>query len=270
MKKRQYGSMILIGVLLIGALTGCVGKLTPKKIVVEMQSQLSQVTSFANKISVDVKLEDVVHVAEACMDMNMESTLDPKAGHAAGIASIKMYDTKLESPLEIYQVIENDQNVIYSSLDNVWKKSVEEENTTSGISIDGGMFQDLETIVDQFHLAEELVEVDGKECYEMYGDIKGSDLKSIVGEELMYAYGIVEIPEKEAIDEMMIPITIDVYKETMLPARIHVDMTDEMNDFYDEIKESMNVNDFSINLLFLNYNEVEPIVVPEEIKISVM
>ena len=268
-KKKKCGAVLLICVLIVGVLSGCIRKTTPKTIVVEMVGNLSQVTSFANDISIDVKLEDVLHVTEACMDITMESTLNPKAGHAKGSASIKIFDTELESPLEIYQVIEDGENVTYSSLDNLWQRNVQEDSEVPGISIDGGMFQNLETLVEQFNLAETLVSVNDKECYEMYGEIKGTDLMSLVGEDLMSAYEIVEIPEKDAVNELLIPVTIDVYKEIMLPARIHVDMTDEMNDFYDEIGESMNVNDFSIDIKFSDYNEVDTITVPEEIKMSI-
>lgn len=270
MKKKRFGIIFLISILLLGSLTGCIEKLTPKKLVIQMQEELLNVTSFANEISVDVKLEDVVHVTEACMDMTMESTLNPNAGHAKGSARIKIYDTELESPMEIYQVTEDGKQVIYSGLDQQWQRSVEEATDSSGISISGDMFQNLETMVEQFRLADELVIVDEKECYEIYGEVKGAELKSLVGEEIMYAYGIVEIPEKEQIDELMVPVTIDIYKELMLPARIHVDMTDEMNEFYDQIGESMNVNDFSINLQFQDYNQIETIVVPEEIKQATM
>lgn len=268
-KNKRYYTVFLGCLFVIGILSGCIGKTTPKTIVTKMVVNLSRVTSFANEISVDVKLEDIIHVTEVSMDMAMENTLDPKAGHAKGTAGVKIFDTELTSPLEIYQVIEDGQSVTYSGMDNIWQKTVSSDEGITGFSLEGGLFQDLETLVDQFVLAEELVEVNGKECYEIYGEIKGEDLISLVGEDLLNAYGIVEIPEKEAVYELLIPITIDIYKEEMLPARIFVDMTDEMNAFYDIIKESMNVNDFTIDIHFLNYNEVGEITVPDEVKESI-
>lgn len=264
-RKKSFG-LLFVCLLLVGSLSGCIGKTTPKSIVVKMGVNLSKVHSFANEISIDVKLEDVIHVTEVGMDMVMESTMDPKAGHAKGTASIKLFDTKLESPIEIYQVMEDGQSVTYSGMDQIWQRSVSEEEGVSGISLNGGMLQDLETLVDQFTLAGEPVEVNGKECYEIYGKIKGADLLSLVGEDFMNAYGLVEIPEKEALYELGMPVTIDIYKEEMLPARIHIDMTDEMNEFYDQIKETMNVNDFAIDIRFSNYNEVDEITVPDEVK----
>lgn len=268
-RKKKYCALLFGCLLVVAILSGCIGRTTPKTIVTKMGVNLSKVTSFANEISVDVKLEDVIHVTEACMDMTTESTLDPKAGHAKGTASIKMFDTKLESPIEIYQVVENNQNIVYSGLEDHWQKAIMEDGEDSSIAIDGGMFQGLENLVDNFNLAEELVEVNEKECYEIYGKIIATDLMSLVGEDLMNAYGIVEIPEKELFQKLWVPITIDVYKEEMLPARIHVDMTDEMNDFYDDIGESMNVNDFTVDILFLNYNQVDEIIVPDEVKKSI-
>lgn len=268
-KNRKYYTVLLVCLFVIGILSGCIKKTTPKTIVTKMVVNLSRVTSFANDISVDVKLEDIIHVTEVSMDMAMENTLDPKAGHAKGTAGVKIFNTELTSPLEIYQVIEDGQSVTYSGMDNIWQKTVSSDEGITGFSLDGGLFQELETLVDQFSLSEEPVEVNGKECYEIYGEIKGEDLISLVGEDLMNAYGIVEIPEKEAVYELLIPITIDIYKEEMLPARIFVDMTDEMNAFYDNIKESMNVNDFTIDIHFLNYNEVGEITVPDEVKESI-
>lgn len=265
-RKKKYCVLLFVCLFTISILSGCVGETTPKKIVAKMGVNLSKVTSFANEISVDVKLEDVIHVTEACMDMTMENTLEPEAGHAKGKASIKIFDTKLESTIEIYQVIEDDQNIVYSSMDDQWQKSVLEEAENSGIAISDGMFQNLEALVENFHLAKELVKVKEKECYEIYGEIKGTDLMSLVGEDLMNAYGIVEIPEREMFQELLIPITIDIYSEEFLPARIHVDMTDEMNDFYDEIGESMNVNDFSIDIHFLDYDKIDSIIVPDDVK----
>lgn len=264
-KVKKSGSIILFMLMMMCVLCGCTAKKTPKKIMLEMVKSLANISSFSNEISVDIKLEDVIYVTEVSMDLMMESTLNPSAGHVAGIAGIKMYGVKLESPLEIYQIEENGENVTYSSLDDSWMKSVTESGTSTGVTISDGFLDNLNDMIDAFQLAEATVSVYEEECYEMYGTITCADLKSLVGEEMLQAYGLVEIPEQEAIDEMMIPITIDVYTEDMLPARIHVDMTDEMNELYDEYGESTNVNDFTIDLKFSKYNEIDAITVPEEV-----
>ncbi|MBO5460545.1 MAG: hypothetical protein J5983_01945 [Ruminococcus sp.] len=268
--KRVFG-LLMTGMILAGGATGCADEITPKKIITAMGENIGGVTSFANDVTVDVKLESVVHITEACMELQMESTLEPKASHAQGTALVRLDDTKLESPMEIYYVTEDGGMATYSSLDQVWTKEVSGENNIStGITIDGDFLEKMEEVSDGFSLAEESVELGDKECYEMYGEMTVNDLKGLVGEEMLYGYGLIEIPEKDAVDELVIPVIFDVYKDELLPARIFVDMTDEMNVLYEEYGETMNVNDFTIDLKFLDYNQIEPIEVPEEVRKSVL
>ena len=46
-----------------------------------------------------------------------------------------------------------------------------------------------------------------------------------LGEEMIQAYGLVDLPDQDALDTLEIPVTVDIYKKK-LPARIIVDMTD--------------------------------------------
>ena len=268
---KRIGNLFLTGVLLTGVLTGCSDQLSPKTIFSQMNESLSEVTSFANDVTIDVKLESVVHITESCLELQMQSTTDPEAGYVKGNALIRLDKTKLESPMEIYHVHEDGKKVTYSSLDNVWTKEVSSEDvSSSGISISQDFLRNMKNICEEFHLAEETVELYGKDCYEMYGQITGSDLKKLVGEEMLYGYGLIEIPDEKSLDELLIPITVDIYTEDLLPARIFVDMTDEMNELYDEFDGAMNVNDFTIDLKFLDYNEIGLITVPEEVKQAAM
>ena len=65
---------------------------------------------------------------------------------------------------------------------------------------------------------------------------------------------------------LAVPVTIDVYQEELLPARVIVDMTDVMNDLYDEYGKSTNVNDFTIQLGYTGFDNVGEIQVPQEVK----
>ena len=85
-------------------LTGC-GK-RQRKADATMTERLANVESFTNTFEMDLKMEDVVHYTKVTMDMTMETTLDPKAGHAKGQAEVVMRGTTLNSEMEIYQVEE--------------------------------------------------------------------------------------------------------------------------------------------------------------------
>ena len=60
----------------------------------------------------------------------------------------------------------------------------------------------------------------------------------------------------------------DIYKEELLPAKIVVDMSDVIGDLYKSYGETTKVNLYSIVLQFTDYNKVDEIHVPDEIKNS--
>ena len=268
MKKRnRTAALIFLLVLIcIGVLSGCSGKMTPRKMMIAMSKNLKKVESFSNTVKADIKMEDVVRVTEVSMDMTMENTLKPKAGHAKGTASVNFRGIKLSSDMEIYQVQEGDEYVTYSSMAGNWSREASKKEKTSGLSLDSGMFQEMSEATDSLHIAEETVEVNKKVCYQMYGEVAGAEIMGLLGSEMLHAYGLVEIPDEEAIMKLAIPITFDIYKEEILPARIIVDMTDVLNNLYDDYGETTDVNDFTVELGFTEYNSVGEIVVPEAVK----
>lgn len=263
-KRSVYGMLAMI--VCISILSGCSRKMTSKKIMTSVAENMKTVTSFSNTVKAEIKMEDVLHVTEVQMDMTMEHTMDPRAGHASGTANVNVRGVKLGSSVEIYQVIEDGEFVTYSSIDGIWSRETSKEEKTSGFAVDGSLFQKMGNTVDSFRVAEETVELDGRECYQMYGDVTGEDLMGLLGTEMLHAYGLVELPDDDAIAKLTIPLTFEVYKEEMLPARILVDMTDVMNELYDEFAETTDVNDFTVELGFTEYNTVEEIVVPEAVK----
>lgn len=247
-------------------LTACSEKLTPKKLITAVSENMSDITSFANTVRLDIELEDVLYTTAVSMDIDMESTMNPKAGHAKGTAHLKMRGAELDSVLEIYQLIESGRRVTYSSLDGNWSKEVLENTKGSSITFDNSLFAEMADSVEDFRIAEGIVNIDGQECYQMYGDVTGENLKALLGSEMLNAFGLVELPDEDAISELMIPITFNVYKDEMLPARIVVDMSNVMNSLYDEFDKTTNVNSYSIKLDFSRYGEVGSITVPEEVK----
>lgn len=260
-----------LGLLLLSmcVLTACKEKITPQKLMESMSQNMSGITSFANKVKLDIELEDVLYTTSVSMDISLESTSDPKAGHALGKAHVKMRGAELESVLEVYQVMEGGRRATYSSLDNNWSKEVSEQTKGSVITIDNSLFSKMSDSVDDFHIADGTVDVNGQECYQIYGEVTGETLKGILGGQMLNAYGLVKLPDENAVSELVIPITFNIYKEEMLPARIVVDMSEAMNGLYDEFEKTTNVNSYSIKLDFDKYGEVGEIRVPEEVQAMV-
>lgn len=267
MKKQQGKRLLSIVMVLlcISMLAGCSGKMTPKKIMKEVEEQLAKVTSFSNQVDMDIKMESVVRYTKVTMDMNMENTMKPKAGHASGKAQVVMGGVNLESDLEIYQVMDGKEQVTYSGMDGQWVKE-QSHPTKGGIGLDQNFFSEMGESIDSFQIAEQLVEVDGKPCYEMYGNVSGKELMGVLGSQMIHGFGLVELPDDSMIAKLKIPVIFDVYEEEMLPARMLVDMTEVLNELYDQIGERVDVTHYEIKLQFQSYDQVKSIVVPEEIK----
>lgn len=262
---KRAGCLALL-LLSMCVLTACKEKLTPHTLMESMSQNMSGITSFANKVKLDIELEDVLYTTSISMDISLESTSDPKAGHALGRAHVKMRGAELESVLEVYQVMEGGRRATYSSLDNNWSKEVSEQTKGSVITIDDSLFAKMSDSVDDFHIAEGTVDVNGQECYQMYGEVTGENLQGLLGGQMLNAYGLVKLPDEDAVSELVIPITFNIYKEKLLPARIVVDMSEAMNGLYDKFEKTTNVNSYSIKLDFDKYGTVEEIRVPEEVK----
>ena len=226
---------------------------------------MKEVQSFSNNLKMEIKMERLSRVTEVSMDMRLENTAKPQAGHARGTANVNVRGTQLASEMEIYQVIEDGAYVTYSGIDGVWNREAFGTEQTSGTVLGENWFHDMGTEMDSFRVADETVEVAGQECYEMYGDVTGEYLMGFLGKDMLHAYGLVELPEDASIGKLVIPVIFDIYKEDVLPARMIVDMTDVMNALYDEYGESTNVNDFTVELGFESYNSVEEITVPPEV-----
>lgn len=251
--------------LCMSLLSGCGEKLTPKKIMNRMEKNLADVTSFSNHVEMDIKMEELVHYTKVTMDMEMENTMEPKAGHAKGSAAVTMRDVTLDSQMEIYQVEEDGAQVTYSGMDGAWMKETTEEST-GGIALDKNLFSEMSESADEFQLAEKTIELDGKSCYEMYGDVTGKELMGVLGSQMLHGFGLVTLPDESAVAGLQIPVIFDVYEEDLLPARMHVDMTDVLNELYDGLGESADVTHYVIQLSFTEYDTVEEITVPEEIQ----
>lgn len=257
---------VLLLALIAAGVTGCSGRMTPKRLLSAVTENLAKAKSVSNSLHMNMEFEDVLDTMKISMDMQMENTIKPKAGHAKGTAQVDASGTKVGSDIEIYQVSEGRDSATYSSIYGKWSKETAKGGEKSGIGGSGNLFQEAGDSIKSFRIAKEGVTVEGKECYEMYGDISGKEFLDFMGLDIVKAFGLVNLPDEKAIKSLKIPITMDISKKEMLPARIIVDMTDVMNNLYDKYRKSTNVNDFTIKLEYTGFDQVQKIEVPEEVK----
>ncbi len=342
--KKRMCRLALTGALLLLCTNTAAGcrqqekqEVTPEVLMDAVDKNMKEVNSASSSLEIEVELEDVLDHTRIRMDMDMENTVSPRAGHAKGRAEVKLNDNLVSSNMEIYQVEEGDKYVTYSSLYEQWSRTesensakgraevklndnlvssnmeiyqveegdkyvtysslyeqwsrTESENSASSGGTETDFFQSARAEIEAFTLARQPVKVREKTCYEIYGDMQGKKLMDFLGEEMIQAYGLVDLPDQDALDtlgeEMIqayglvdlpdqdaldtleIPVTVDIYKKEKLPARIIVDMTDVMDELYQSFGKTTNVNFYNIELVYNGYDNVGQIQVPEDVKQAV-
>lgn len=263
-KKRRYVAAAAGILVCIAAVSGCSRKMTPEKLIRTVQKNMQEVRSASSSLEIDIELEDILDHMQVSVEMSMEHTLDPAAGHAAGHASADINGNEAASEIEIYQVKEGKNDVMYSSMYGQWTRS--EDTGASNTSSGEDFFRHAEDAVEGFWLAKEPVEVKERQCYEIYGDMEGEKLMEFLGKDMIEAYGLAELPQEDALEKLEIPVILDIYQEEKLPARILVDMTEIMDQLYESYGRTMGVNHYKIEVVYDGYNETEKISVPDEVK----
>ena len=234
-------------------------EVTPEVLMDAVDKNMKEVNSASSSLEIEVELEDVLDHTRIRMDMDMENTVSPRAGHAKGRAEVKLNDNLVSSNMEIYQVEEGDKYVTYSSLYEQWSRT-ESENSSSSSGTETDFFQSARAEIEDFTLARQPVKV---------RDMQGKKLMDFLGEEMIQAYGLVDLPDQDALDTLEIPVTVDIYKKEKLPARIIVDMTDVMDELYQSFGKTTNVNFYNIELVYNGYDNVGQIQVPDDVKQAV-
>ena len=113
-----------------------------------------------------------------------------------------------------------------------------------------------------FEMARSTVDVNGKECFEMTGDIGGEAIAGILGDGLESMTGL--SLDEETLADVKIPCTIDIYRESILPARFFIDMSDIIDTIVDVSSAGVSVSECSIEVTYLDFDSLDTIEVPRE------
>lgn len=246
MKKKGINRLVLVTVILIWAmaLSGCGKKATPENLLTDVNKNLENVKSVTGLQKAEVTLEEAGMEGTVEIEMELSATHEPPATYAKGSLAIKQGLASLEMDMEIYGVEEGDEIAVYTYVDGVWEREASDQGEDV---LDENVFKELLKVHDAFEMNEDTVEVEGKECLEMKGKVEAGILEPILGEGLIdmldSGAGLLE----DAEDNGKVACTVAVYKDTILPARISVDM-----------------EDLYIDVVYKEYNKVEKIKVPEE------
>lgn len=236
-----FVSIILAAVLLM---SGCGKKATPESLMTDINKNLEKVKSVSADVKAEIKVQEAGESFSMQMDMEFDTTDEPAAAYMKGSVSLKQGGSSYGMDMEGYTVEEGDSYVSYNCTENQWVRTVIEDEEEA---LDENVFEDLVKQHKDFKLSEEEVKIGGKACFEMKGKVKAETLDAFTGADLLESL-YSGLDEMETEDEGKITCTIAVYKDDILPARVHIDLEDSY-----------------VEITYKEYNKVKEIKVPEEV-----
>lgn len=258
-KQKRLMALGITAAMAAGLLSGCGTKATPENLLRDMQKNAEKTESALLNFKMDIAMGDGTDDVSLGMDMNMETTTEPEASHGKGTVSISMSGMDFSVEMEMYSVQEDGEYVTYTLMEDQWTKEVSDDGEMTG-EVDS-IADNVEEYADQFELAEDLVTVNDKECFELTGELDGDLFSEMMQTDMMDSlagYGI----DEETLSDMMFPCTIDIYKDSILPARLYFDMTESMAPLMED--SGVTVSECYVDMTFMEYDTVEEITVPDE------
>ena len=258
-KSNKVMAAVLAGAMTVALLSGCATRATPENLLRDMEKNAEKTESALLNFTMSVVMSDESEEAGFSMDMDMESTTEPEASHGKGTVSLDMSGMSFEVEAEMYSVEEDDQYVTYTMMEDQWTREVSDAKEITG-EVDG-IAESMAEYADQFTLAEELVTVNDQDCFELTGELDGDIFSEIMQTDMIDSLGDYGI-DGEMFSGRAFPCTIDIYKDSILPARIYFDMADTLAPLFEGV--DVNVTECYVDVTFMEYDSVGEITVPDE------
>lgn len=267
--KRRTKKLVALGMtaaMTAGLIAGCGKKATPESLLTDMAKNLTEVESLMANIGVGMEMTDGTDTMGLEMKMDLETILKTEDTHAKGEMNIEMMGSKIGTEIELYSVKEDDKYVTYMKAADQWTKEETDVEDSDSEDASTGDFEkiaeDIAKSADAFTLSEEKTEVDGKKCFELKGKIDGSEVSDLMEDEMMGDLSSAGM-DSEALDEVAIPCTMEIYEEDLLPAKISFDMKSAMADMAEE--SGLEINEFYMDVTYVEFDSVDEIKVPKDV-----
>ena len=259
-KQKRLVALGITAAMTAGMISGCATKATPENLLRDMQKNAEKTESALLNFKMEMSMGDAATDISLGMDMDMETTAEPEAAHAKGTVSVNLSGMDFGVETETYSVQEDGGYVTYTLMEDQWTKEAADGGEITGEA--AGIADDMEEYADQFTLAEDLATVNGKECFELTGELDGELFSEMLQTDLtdsLSGYGI----DEETLSDMVFPCTIDIYKDSILPARLYFNMTESMAPVLED--SGVTVSECYVDMTFMEYDTVEEITVPDEV-----
>ncbi len=252
---------LLVSVMLLSAVVfgGCGKKeVTAESLVKEVNENMEKVKSYTGDM--DMKMSMNVSSQGVAMDMDMgmqgtiEYTAEPEIVHMKGTVDVSLLGPAMNMDMDIYSQVEDDKTTVYMCMMDEWMKSETGSDESS--------IQDMYAIAEDgkdMTLAEETEKIGDREVYVLTSTITGEEFQEIMGVMENMTEGVGDMDWSN----MQANVTMKIYKDTILPASVSIEMSDSGEGIESE-GVTVKFNNLSVVMNYVDFDSVDSIEIPEE------
>lgn len=261
--KKKTGKLLLFGAVILtaaGITAGCRKEASPENLLGDMDKNLESAESSLCNMRFFLDLgTGTENMQSISMDIDLETIFKEGKTHGAGSTSVSVGGEQKTTDMELYSLTEDGQVVMYTGTNGTWTMSTAETTMSDDIL---QMTEAFGINPGNFMLSEEPSEVNGEECFHLNGTLEGENVAGLLNSGLMSASSQTGLSE-ESLQSMVIPCTIDIYKNSILPAYISIDLKDTMNTLLSG--NNVQVTNYYIEITYMEYDTVDEISVPDDV-----
>lgn len=240
-------------------LAGCEKKPSPQELLADVQKNISDIESIQCNLGLDAAMSLGEQSYSVGMDIDMDYIEKTETAHIKGNVSMNISGMDLGTDVEIYQVKEDQEYVMYTLMQGQWSKSIDENMGSAGKEI---LFN-FDDGSELFEVTASKAKINGKSCYKLEGKIRGEALEKLLEDDMMRSVSGMDIGSEEML-EAQLPCTIWIYRDSILPAKLSVDMKDIVKSAAGEPSEGYEISECRVEITFLKFNSLDKIEVPQE------
>lgn len=268
-KKRRWGILLSV-LLLLPSLVGCAGgtrrtPATPENLFRDSASRLRSMDSVKGTLLSVMEMGDEEERMSVRWDLDLEMTAKPEAAHVVGTVGLEASGRSENKEVEVYRNRTGAQVTTYSKADGKW---VRDDADAEDLLLFGG-FEVISSKPQYFRVEPELKTVNGKDCFALKGkldeELAEELFEGLLDEELTDALELEDVLDLGEADDSLIPCEVDIYRDTILPARIYLDLTALLEATEKEAPENAETGGQLIEMVYEAYNTVNQIEIPKEV-----
>ena len=252
---------LLVSVMILSAVVfgGCGKKeVTAESLVKEANENMEKAKSYTGDMDMQMSMGISSEGVAMDMDMGMQGTIEytaePEIVHMKGTVDVSLLGPAMNMDMDIYSQVEDDKTTVYMCMMDEWMKSETGSDESS--------IQDMYAIAEDgkdMTLAEETEKIGDREVYVLTSTITGEEFQEIMGVMENMTEGVGDMDWSN----MQANVTMKIYKDTILPASVSIEMSDSGEGIESE-GVTVKFNNLSVVMNYVDFDSVDSIEIPEE------